>query len=297
MNLLRDPKAWLSAALEVALPTVAVTAATYAAMKQVEKGYNDTNYAAGTTGYDQKAQNALNLFNWQGYLQKTGKELRYGSDIANASIKFPVEFLEWDASKGSGTFSSFGENAADRYYKLEQALVAGLITESDYYKAEHQLDLAQELYNAFVYGANEQGVYGFKDYNHVLNELTGGSAQSGVQEYAEFAAIFEGIFGDIDKLTSGLEESKPVIQDAGSEMTASFAEGALDNIDAAFAAGEALGAAFTSGAGTGGGGSPTTTNYNSRYIGAVNINGIFTAAEMAAAVRQETERQQAGYGG
>lgn len=264
------------------------------AVHEIERGYNDTNYATGTTGYDTENQS---LFNWRGYLAKTGKELRYGSDIANSSIKFPQEFLYWDAEKGSGTFANFSQNLNDAYVKMGEALAQGLISESDYYKAEGQLDKAQELWNAFVYGNNEQGVYGFKDYNHVLNELTGGSAESGVQEYAEFVAIIDGILGDVDKLTSGFEEGRPVIQDAGSEMTASFAEGALDNIDAAFAAGEALGAAFTAGVGSGTGGSPTTTNYNSRYIGAVNINGIFTAAEMAAAVRQETERQQAGYGG
>ena len=265
------------------------------AIHEIERGYNDTNYATGTTGYDTENQS---LFNWRGYLAKTGKELRYGADIANASIKFPVEFLEWDATKGSGAFSNFGENAAARYLQLEQALASGMINESDYYRAEAQLDKAQELYNAFVYGWNEYDTYGFKDYNHVLNELTGGSAESGVQEYAEFVAIIDGILGDVDKLTSGLEEGRPVIQDAGSEMTASFAEGALDNIDAAFAAGEALGAAFTAGAGTGGSGNPgSTTNYNSNNVNQVNVYGAQSPAEIAAAYQSYTQEKQAGYGG
>ena len=58
------------------------------AVHEIERGYNDTNYATGTTGYDTENQS---LFNWRGYLAKTGKELRYGSDIANSSIKFPEQ--------------------------------------------------------------------------------------------------------------------------------------------------------------------------------------------------------------
>ena len=262
----------------------------YEANKNFERGYNDNDYVSGTGQYDAEGT-------WKGTAAKYGKEVRYGADIANAAIKFPNEFLYWDAENGSGIFSGFNTNVNDTYIKLGEALAKGLISESDYYRAESRLDEAQKLFDAFVYGNNEYGIYGFKDYEHKLNALSGGSAESGAQEYSEFANLIDGILYEVAQLVTGLNDLDGKGEEAGEDVSTAFGEGVTENIDAAYNAGAALGAAFAAGAASAAGGYRTSEINNFENINAVNVYGATNPAEILAMYRQEMQKNIAGYGG
>ena len=277
------------------LATAAVAAAgaqgayyVYEANKNFERGYNDTGYGSGTGQYDAEGT-------WKGTAAKYGKEVRYGADLANAGINSAQAFLYWDQENGTGTFGNFNENVNDAYVKLGEALAKGLISESDYYGAESKLNRAQELYSAFVWGSNKYGVYGWQDYSHKLNALTGGSAESGVEEYSEFVTIIDGILAEVGNLTTGLENLGDESESAGEELAGAFGEGALANVAAAYGAGAALAAAFASGASAASGGGSST--YNSSYVNSVNVYGASSPAEIAAAYGSYVKQQNAGYGG
>lgn len=84
---------------------------------------------------------------------------------------------------------------------------------------------------------------------------------------------------------------------AGEDASSAFGEGAMANVEAAFAAGAALASAFASGAASvrPAGGGDTTNNFNS--VGNVNVYGAQSPAEIAAAYNSFLANQQAGYGG
>lgn len=88
-----------------------------------------------------------------------------------------------------------------------------------------------------------------------------------------------------------------VATQAGEQTSSAFTEGAMENVQAAFAAGAALAAAFASGAASvrPAGGGDTTNNFNS--VGNVNVYGAQSPAEIAAAFNGYMADQNAGYGG
>lgn len=88
-----------------------------------------------------------------------------------------------------------------------------------------------------------------------------------------------------------------VATQAGEQTSGAFTEGAMENVEAAFAAGAALAAAFASGAASvrPAGGGDTTNNFNS--VGNVNVYGAQSPAEIAAAFNGYMADQNAGYGG
>lgn len=85
--------------------------------------------------------------------------------------------------------------------------------------------------------------------------------------------------------------------EAGEQMSESVYEGATANIAAAYNAGAALAAAFADGASSVGAGNGGSATYNSEYVNAVNVYGVTSPDQIAAAYREVMKKQSAGYGG
>lgn len=99
----------------------------------------------------------------------------------------------------------------------------------------------------------------------------------------------------MDALLGATADYTDTMAQNGEALSAALGEGAMSNIDAAFAAGAMLAAAFAGGAAAAAGAAGDTT-YNSSYVGSVNVYGAQSPAEIAEAYSGYMNQLQAGYG-
>ena len=106
--------------------------------------------------------------------------------------------------------------------------------------------------------------------------------------------------GDADEIVSRFFVSAAesgAVEQAGEQMSESVYEGATENLAAAYNAGAALAAAFAGGASSIAAGNGGSATYNSEYVNAVNVYGVTSPEQIAAAYREVLKKQTAGYGG
>lgn len=159
----------------------------------------------------------------------------------------------------------------------------------------------------------EEGYFGFQDAfrNAFEGKATGGNYYQLLQESEDSAdgllvqineagELMTAYIADVNTFVKEWASETAVndrMTEAGEQMSESVYEGATANIAAAYNAGAALAAAFADGASSVGNGSGGSATYNSEYVNAVNVYGVTSPEQIAAAYREVMKKQSAGYGG
>lgn len=159
----------------------------------------------------------------------------------------------------------------------------------------------------------EEGYFGFQDAfrNAFEGKATGGTYYQLLQESEDSAdgllvqineagELMTAYIADVNTFVKEWASETAVndkMTEAGEQMSESVYEGATANIAAAYNAGAALAAAFADGASSVGAGNGGSATYNSEYVNAVNVYGVTSPEQIAAAYREVLKRQTAGYGG
>ena len=159
----------------------------------------------------------------------------------------------------------------------------------------------------------EEGYFGFQDAfrNAFEGKATGGTYYQLLQESEDSAdgllvqineagELMTAYIADVNTFVKEWASESAVndrMAEAGEQMSESVYEGATANIAAAYNAGAALAAAFADGASSVGAGNGGSATYNSEYVNAVNVYGVTSPEQIAAAYREVLKKQTAGYGG
>lgn len=159
----------------------------------------------------------------------------------------------------------------------------------------------------------EEGYFGFQDAfrNAFEGKATGGTYYQLLQESEDSAdgllvqineagELMTAYIADVNTFVKEWASESAVndkMTEAGEQMSESVYEGATANIAAAYNAGAALAAAFADGASSVGNASGGSATYNSEYVNAVNVYGVTSPEQIAAAYREVLKKQTAGYGG
>ena len=156
----------------------------------------------------------------------------------------------------------------------------------------------------------EEGYFGFQDAfrNAFEGKATGGTYYQLLQESEDSAdgllvqineagELMTAYIADVNTFVKEWASESAVndrMAEAGEQMSESVYEGATANIAAAYNAGAALAAAFADGASSVGAGNGGSATYNSEYVNAVNVYGVTSPEQIAAAYREVLKKQTAG---